>query len=113
MAPREAVVKLDTFVCDVKNSLFPDGLHVFGREPALPEDDDSFSGVPFNACAESERAGLLKALEGKAVPPGPAGSPWRGRQDVLPTGRNLFTIDPRAVLFAPPRCRASASPMRC
>src|SRR6516164_11517950 len=28
-------------------------------------------------------------------PPGPAGSPARGRRDVLPTGRNLFTADPR------------------
>ena len=29
--------------------------------------------------------------------PGPAGSPHRGRSDVLPTGRNLFAVDPRAV----------------
>src|SRR5262249_11625746 len=32
---------------------------------------------------------------GRRVPPGPAGSPARGRRDVLPTGRNLFTADPR------------------
>jgi cobaltochelatase CobN len=31
------------------------------------------------------------------VAPGPSGSPFRGRSDVLPTGRNLYTIDPRAV----------------
>jgi cobaltochelatase CobN len=31
------------------------------------------------------------------VAPGPSGSPWRGRADVLPTGRNLFTTDPRTV----------------
>ena len=31
------------------------------------------------------------------MPPGPAGAPTRGRADVLPTGRNLFAIDPRAV----------------
>jgi cobaltochelatase CobN len=31
------------------------------------------------------------------VAAGPAGSPWRGRADVLPTGRNLYAIDPRAV----------------
>jgi cobaltochelatase CobN len=31
------------------------------------------------------------------VAPGPAGAPARGRTDVLPTGRNLFGIDPRAV----------------
>ena len=29
--------------------------------------------------------------------PGPAGAPTRGRLDVLPTGRNLTTIDPRAI----------------
>jgi cobaltochelatase CobN len=31
------------------------------------------------------------------VAPGPAGAPTRGRADVLPTGRNLFTVDPRAI----------------
>jgi cobaltochelatase CobN len=36
-------------------------------------------------------------LDGKFVRPGPAGAPTRGRADVLPTGRNLFAIDPRAV----------------
>ncbi|WP_408590904.1 cobaltochelatase subunit CobN, partial [Novosphingobium sp.] len=45
----------------------------------------------------AERAGLLLALDGQRVPPGPSGSPFRGRSDVLPTGRNLYAIDPRAV----------------
>ena len=45
--------------------------------------------------AAAERAALLGALDGRRVPPGPAGSPVRGRRDVLPTGRNLFTADPR------------------
>jgi cobaltochelatase CobN len=40
---------------------------------------------------------LLAALDGRFVPPGPAGAPDRGRIDVLPTGRNLYSIDPRAV----------------
>ena len=30
------------------------------------------------------------------MPPGPAGAPARGRLDVLPTGRNLYAIDPRS-----------------
>jgi cobaltochelatase CobN len=47
--------------------------------------------------APAERAALLTALDGRMVAPGPAGAPTRGRADVLPTGRNLFTIDPRAV----------------
>jgi cobaltochelatase CobN len=41
--------------------------------------------------------GLLAALDGRFVAPGPAGAPARGRLDVLPTGRNLFSVDPRAV----------------
>jgi cobaltochelatase CobN len=40
---------------------------------------------------------LLAALEGRFVPPGPAGAPSRGRVDVLPTGRNLYSLDPRSV----------------
>ena len=48
-------------------------------------------------CGDAERDALLAALSGKRVAPGPAGSPYRGRRDVLPTGRNLFAVDPRAV----------------
>jgi cobaltochelatase CobN len=40
---------------------------------------------------------LLRGLEGRFVEPGPAGAPSRGRRDVLPTGRNLYAVDPRAV----------------
>jgi cobaltochelatase CobN len=49
------------------------------------------------ASAASERAGVLAALDVARVAPGPAGSPARGRRDVLPTGRNLFTADPRTL----------------
>jgi cobaltochelatase CobN len=95
MTPREAMVRLDGFVCDVKNTLVADGLHVFGRVP-LPSAEDQ-TKIPYQACAAGERTALLAALAGKHVTPGPAGSPWRGRRDVLPTGRNLFTVDTRAV----------------
>ena len=40
---------------------------------------------------------LIAALDGRFVASGPAGSPARGRLDVLPTGRNLFAVDPRSV----------------
>ncbi|MCR4269417.1 cobaltochelatase subunit CobN, partial [Nitratireductor sp. ZSWI3] len=36
-------------------------------------------------------------LDGRHVPPGPSGAPSRGRTDVLPTGRNIFTADPRTL----------------
>ena len=74
----EAITRIDRFVCDIKESQFGDGLHIFGA-------------------AVGEMDGLLAALAGRFVPPGPAGSPYRGRADVQPTGRNLFSVDPRAV----------------
>ncbi|MFC2969097.1 cobaltochelatase subunit CobN [Acidimangrovimonas pyrenivorans] len=77
----EAIPRIDRFVCDLKESQFAEGLHVFGR----------------GDCGAAERAGLAAALAGRFVPAGPSGSPFRGRADVLPTGRNLFTTDPRAV----------------
>jgi cobaltochelatase CobN len=80
-APAEAIPRIDRFVCDLKESQFGDGLHVFGR----------------GACGEEERRALISALSGQRIEPGPAGSPFRGRHDVLPTGRNLFAVDPRAV----------------
>src|SRR6185437_4066533 len=92
MTRLESIVRLDSFVCDVKNTLVADGLHVFGRMPPHTSDE-----IPYESCATGERDALLAALSGRHVAPGPAGSPWRGRRDVLPTGRNLFTVDTRAV----------------
>ncbi len=40
---------------------------------------------------------VLHALDGGFVHPGPSGSPLRGLVNVLPTGRNFYTVDPRAV----------------
>lgn len=49
------------------------------------------------ACGEQEIAGVLAGLDGKFVPPGPSGAPSRGRPEVLPTGRNFYSLDTRAV----------------
>ena len=49
------------------------------------------------ACGPAEITGILTALSGRFVPPGPSGAPTRGRPDVLPTGRNFYSVDPRAV----------------
>ena len=45
----------------------------------------------------AEIAALLTGLDGRFVPPGPSGAPTRGRPDVLPTGRNFYSVDSRAV----------------
>ncbi len=87
----EAITRIDRFVCDIKESQFGDGLHVYGRTSTDTDQGDN------GQCAKGERDGLRDALTGKRVAPGPSGSPYRGRSDVLPTGRNLFTTDPRSV----------------
>ncbi|MCE8039496.1 cobaltochelatase subunit CobN [Halomonas sp. MCCC 1A11062] len=46
---------------------------------------------------EMEIQSLLVGLEGRFVPPGPSGAPSRGRLDVLPTGRNFFSVDNRSI----------------
>ncbi|WP_457280503.1 cobaltochelatase subunit CobN [Polaromonas sp. P5_D5] len=50
-----------------------------------------------DACGPQEIAQCLRGLSGKFVPAGPSGAPSRGRPDVLPTGRNFYSVDTRAV----------------
>ncbi len=113
--PRAAIAKLDAQLCDIKDLSIRDSLHVFGRGPndearaalagatlaslgtAVAPDSARQIDDLLSACGRSEREGLLAALDGRRVAPGPAGAPTRGRLDVLPTGRNLTTIDPRAI----------------
>jgi cobaltochelatase CobN len=44
-----------------------------------------------------EITNLLHGLSGNYIPSGPAGAPTRGRSEVLPTGRNFYSVDIRAV----------------
>jgi cobaltochelatase CobN len=53
--------------------------------------------VPRLERAGDEIEALLDALEGKYVPAGPAGAPTRGMAHILPTGRNFYAVDPRAL----------------
>ncbi|MGK2922824.1 MAG: cobaltochelatase subunit CobN [Methyloceanibacter sp.] len=87
---QDALRKIDAWLCDLKDLAIKDGLHIYGRPPHT---DD----LAWLACAQAEHDALLTALDGKRVGPGPAGAPSRGRRDVLPTGRNLFTADPRVL----------------
>jgi cobaltochelatase CobN len=48
-------------------------------------------------CGAAEIAGLLAGLDGRFVAPGPSGAPSRGRPEVLPTGRNFYSVDTRAI----------------
>jgi len=85
----EALKRIDTWLCDLKDFAIKDGQHIYGRaEPGCCDRKRLTS-------AGLERDNFLAALNGRFVSPGPAGSPSRGRRDIYPTGRNLFTIDPR------------------
>ena len=90
-APDEALRRIDAWLCDLKDLAIKDGLHIYGRASAGSDDP------LWRTSAAAERAALIAALDGRRVAPGPAGSPTRGRRDVLPTGRNLFTADPRTL----------------
>ncbi|MBB4053204.1 cobaltochelatase CobN [Devosia subaequoris] len=49
------------------------------------------------ASGPAEMQAFLEALDGRFIAPGPSGAPSRGRLDVLPTGRNFYSVDARAV----------------
>ncbi|MBB5118733.1 cobalamin biosynthesis protein CobN [Streptomyces eurocidicus] len=53
--------------------------------------------VPRLARTTDELDHAVKALAGGFVPAGPSGSPLRGLVNVLPTGRNFYSVDPKAV----------------
>ncbi|WP_448206319.1 cobaltochelatase subunit CobN [Azospirillum sp. sgz302134] len=106
--PDTVLNRLDAHLCDVKEMQIRDGLHVFGTTPE-PErrarllaavarftKDEDVAGR-LDSCGEAEMAALLAGLDGRFVRPGPGGSPARGRADTLPTGRNLYALDPRGV----------------
>ncbi|RJF88248.1 cobaltochelatase subunit CobN [Oleomonas cavernae] len=106
-----ALARLDAYLCDVKDLQIREGLHIFGQAPtperreslldalirSCPGSDREALGADLDRSAPGEAAALLAALDGRFIAPGPAGAPTRGRADVLPTGRNLYAIDPRAV----------------
>jgi cobaltochelatase CobN len=53
--------------------------------------------VPRLERTPDEVGNLLRGLDGRFVPAGPSGSPTRGLVNVLPTGRNFYSVDPKAL----------------
>ena len=48
-------------------------------------------------CAPSEKKAFCDGICGGRIPAGPSGAPSRGRPDVLPTGRNFYSVDLRGL----------------
>jgi cobaltochelatase CobN len=53
--------------------------------------------VPRFEGTRDEISNLVRGLQGRFVPAGPSGSPTRGLVNVLPTGRNFYSVDPKAL----------------
>lgn len=89
--PDAALLRIDAWLCDLKDLSVKDGLHIYGRVP-----DGETDPIRLRS-GQAEKTALLDALDGRHITAGPSGAPARGRSDVLPTGRNLFTSDPRTM----------------
>ena len=57
----------------------------------------SSSLLPALQQTNQEITQLLRGLDGRYIPSAPAGAPTRGRPEVLPTGRNFYSVDIRAI----------------
>ena len=53
--------------------------------------------VPRLTKTEREISQILRALDGRFIEAGPSGSPMRGLINVLPTGRNFYSVDPKSL----------------
>jgi cobaltochelatase CobN len=72
-----------------------DGWHYRGDDPTLRWVCERL--VPALRRTPDELANLLHGLDGGYVPAGPSGAPSRGMAHVLPTGRNFYSVDPKAL----------------
>ncbi len=75
-------------------------------QSVLPDSDPSVLAVmefaatevvPRLAATTAELTSIVHALDGGFVSAGPSGSPLRGLMHVLPTGRNFYSVDPKAI----------------
>ncbi|MEU4294500.1 cobaltochelatase subunit CobN [Kribbella sp. NPDC026596] len=73
---------------------------VLGRSSDQVSESLTFAAsevVPRLARTGDELTNVLRALDGRFVEAGPSGSPTRGLVNVLPTGRNFYAVDPKAI----------------
>ncbi|MEU1606148.1 cobaltochelatase subunit CobN [Micromonospora matsumotoense] len=82
-------VRVDEVVAEVTGRAGPDVAAVlrFAAREVVPRLDRTTDEITHT----------LGALDGRFVPPGPSGSPTRGLVNVLPTGRNFYSVDPKAI----------------
>ena len=52
---------------------------------------------PLRESPKIEKKSFIKSLESKYIKSGPSGAPTRGKLEVLPTGKNFYSIDTRGI----------------
>lgn len=91
----DTVERLELFATALLGgTALPDG---FTATAAVLREIEARIRPALRACGHDEIASLLKGLAGRCVAPGSSGAPTRGRLDVLPTGRNFYSLDNRTV----------------
>lgn len=87
---RIALLSLDL----IKHQAAPEGM---AQSKLVLEHINSNLRPSVQKCGISELQAFFDGLAGKFIPAGPSGAPTRGRPDVLPTGKNFYSVDTRAV----------------
>ncbi len=96
----------ETLVADLlANSEDPDAVKAVQQRhlnKVIPEITRVLSFIRDDLCprvegTRDEQTACLAALEGRFVPPGPSGAPSRGQANILPTGRNFYSVDPQKI----------------
>ena len=91
----DTVERLELFAAHLlSGGADPDG---FARTRVVIAEIEQRIRPALRACGPNEIASLMKGLAGRFVAPGSSGAPTRGRLDVLPTGRNFYSLDNRTV----------------
>ena len=67
------------------------------EQAGLKDVQNKLDGVKQGILASDETASLLNGLNGGFIEPGPSGLITRGRSDILPTGRNFYSLDPQRI----------------
>jgi cobaltochelatase CobN len=81
----------------VRSALNGESIEAPSQEVATVLDYVKTSLVPAIRQTTDEIASLLRGLEGRFIQPGPSGAPTRGMANVLPTGRNFYSVDPKTL----------------
>lgn len=105
LTPENLCEKLEDYL-ESRSAPAPFGLHAFGQAPGaeelrlmlalLPEKERADAAEKLKSSGEDELRSLLRALDGRFIPPGPSGDPLR-RSGVLPVGRNFYSFDPALI----------------